>query len=146
MSERYLMHVVIDTGDRRRSYRSEAADNTVTHLRKQIEAMLAEEHVEIRPGYRLTGNAHGSALLATVCVGEQPLVTIGVAARSQSSARLWEELINVKTVRDDVARPEAPWCAVRLHSHLLLDPMAASWLGDFERCLAWAWIEHKGGS
>ena len=37
--------------------------------------------------------------------------------------------------------PPAPWCAVRLEPTLALDPAAAAWLGDAERCLAWCWWE-----
>lgn len=39
--------------------------------------------------------------------------------------------------------PEAPWCAVLLHKTLPLGGDATLWLGDFERCVAWAWIEMR---
>ena len=34
-----------------------------------------------------------------------------------------------------------PACVVRLHATIAADPSTWSWLGDFERCLAWAWID-----
>ena len=37
--------------------------------------------------------------------------------------------------------PEPPWCAVEIHPALALYPAAAEWLGDFERCVAWAWVD-----
>lgn len=41
------------------------------------------------------------------------------------------------------AQPDAPWCAVRLELGILADLPAAEWLGDFERCLAWTWLERQ---
>lgn len=138
------MHVTLETGHSRRSYRSEVADGVVVHLRKQIEEMLSGGGVEIRPGYQMAGAAHGAALVASVHSGDMPLVTIGVAARSQVSARLWEEMVNIAPTAD-IVRPEAPWCAVRVYPLLLADPFAASWIGDFGICLAWAWLERDNG-
>jgi hypothetical protein len=72
-----------------------------------------------------------------------PLVTIAVAAKSKVSARLWSELQRPIPGSSPAAGdpPRAPWVAARLYPTLALDPDAAVWLGDFERCLAWAWIE-----
>lgn len=139
----YLMHVTIDTGHGRRSYRDEVNDAVVTLLRQQIAEMLAGMPVETHPGYTLTGTSAGAALLATVTGRVGALATVAVAANGKVSMRLWEELRNpppgmTPAVGDP---PQAPWCAVRLYPALKLDPEAAAWLGDFERCLAWAWIE-----
>jgi hypothetical protein len=78
-----------------------------------------------------------------------PVITIGIAAKSRCSAKLWQMLHNhampgipVKT--DINAPPSAPWCAARIEGGLAHYPGAAAWLGDFERCLAWAWIEGAG--
>jgi hypothetical protein len=38
-------------------------------------------------------------------------------------------------------RPQTPWCAAKLMPGLSAYPAAAMWLGDMERCVAWAWIE-----
>ena len=41
-----------------------------------------------------------------------------------------------------VARPASlPWCAVVMMP--FVSPMETRWLGDFERCLAWAWLERE---
>jgi hypothetical protein len=43
------------------------------------------------------------------------------------------------TDRDEV--PPEPWCAARIEVGSLAFPDEMLWLGDFERCLAWAWLE-----
>lgn len=142
--DRYLMHVTIETGRARRSYRDEVTDETVTLLRLQIAEMLAGLPVEVTPGYRLTGASAGAALLATVSRGIMPLVTIAVAKNAKVSRRLWDHLRRPQMPGMSGAvgdPPRAPWCAAVVYPTLVADPGAADWLGDFERCLAWAWIE-----
>lgn len=34
----------------------------------------------------------------------------------------------------------SPWCAVALR---LVAPATSDWLGDFERCLAWTYLEDR---
>ena len=36
--------------------------------------------------------------------------------------------------------PGTPWCAVALHPGFLEQHGASAWIGDFERCIAWAWL------
>lgn len=141
--DRYVMHVTLETGHGRRSYRHEVADAVVTLLRQQIAEMLAGMPVEIRPGYTMSGAAAGPALLATVSRDGRPLITVAVAAKSRASARLWRELQHPVPGSSPAVGdpPRAPWVAARLYPTLVLDPEAATWLGDFGRCLAWAWIE-----
>jgi len=52
---------------------------------------------------------------------------------------------NVGDPLDFGALPQAPWCAARLETGLALYPGAAVWLGDYERLVAWAWIERPKG-
>ena len=50
------------------------------------------------------------------------------------------------SVKRGVQRPAEPWCAVLIHLTLALaDPSASAWLGDFERCVAWAWVHRAAG-
>lgn len=144
---RYVLHVTLTTGHARRSYRDEVDDAIVAILRQQIAEMRAGLPVEIRPGYRLTGAAAGQALVASVSMGDVPMVTIGVAGNAKVSARLWDQLKVPPTplIAGAVGEPpRAPWCAVTIHPTILdADPATLGWLGDFERCLAWAWIERQ---
>ncbi len=38
-------------------------------------------------------------------------------------------------------QPDAPWCVALLLPALATDHGAQAWLGDFERCAAWGWME-----
>ena len=143
---RYLWHLTLDTGLGRRSERSEVGDAVVTTLSQQIAEMLDGLPVEVRPGYGLSGAAARGALLATVSGAHGPLVTVAVAPSGRSSPLLWEQLRRSapagETLPEDA--PQPPWCAVRIYpAALARDEDAVRWLGDFERCLAWAWIERK---
>lgn len=70
-----------------------------------------------------------------------PLVTFGVARRSRGAAKLWDSLVKQDPTGRCGTMPGAPWLAVLLHPSLTIFPDAAHWLGDFERCVAWAWVE-----
>jgi hypothetical protein len=79
-----------------------------------------------------------------------PLVIMGLCQRSRHSLPLWHALWDIKgalphqTLRD---RPPAqPWLAVLPYLHLIVPLYGVGpdspvhWLGDFERCVAWAWL------
>lgn len=83
-------------------------------------------------GPHTPGKPHGGATT--------PLVTVGVAQRSRHGQPLWESLVNAFGCADETEKPAEPWCAVALHPGLSAYPDASDWLGDFERCIAWAWI------
>lgn len=73
-----------------------------------------------------------------------PLVTFGVAKRRRQGRDLWAMMVAQHGARPGTRMPGEPWCAVALHPALALDPEADAWLGDFERCVAWTWIEQRG--
>lgn len=109
------------------------------------------EHVDlpgdVQPRCTMTGGVGRSrALLLTVAgppslgIQRPPLVQIGVAPDSLAGADLWRTWLGRD--RDD-RTPSAPWCCARLMPALALYRAAAHWLGDFERCVAWAWISDR---
>ncbi len=154
MPPRYIEHLTIDTGDQRRSHRTEVTDEAVTMLRPLLERVAAGERVEVPGSWWPRLDLHGAvgrnrALLVTVSAVEPPagvpdpgrrvpLVSVGVAPTSRAADEVWHGM--TRRHRDE-RTPSAPWCAVRIHPTLALYPVAASWLGDLERCIAWAWIE-----
>ena len=83
-----------------------------------------------------------------------PLVTFGVGVQGDTG-QLWQYLCRVTAdipgfgfpdAIDPESPPPTPWCGVGLHVPLLLGayPDALHWLGDFERCVAWAAVLHAG--
>jgi hypothetical protein len=148
---RYIKHITLDTGHTRRSPRDEVDDQAVAALQDGITLMLSGGRPQIpgMDGYAMTGTAQGRCLIATAWgPSGTPLVTIGVATRSLCGAPLWRILhdpagrIAAQTplASNGQRCPEEPWCAARLEIGLAVDHDAAHWLGDWERCLAWAWL------
>ena len=149
-----VAHVTLTTGDLRQSPRLEVADSIVSELRPLINAVVAGKTVPIpgRAGYSISGRSSGEEgtgrCLSVIVWAErpqlEPICTIGIAAHSRCGARLWRSLHEVATLpaaTDPGRQPPAPWVAAALQSGLDRHLEAASWLGDFERCLAWTWIE-----
>ena len=70
-----------------------------------------------------------------------PLVSIGVQ-RPASQADAWEAMTGPRMppAAPGIKRPAAPYCAVILWPSIATAPDALEWLGDFEQCIAWAWI------
>ena len=134
-----MQHLTVDTGHTRVSFRDEIADSVIERLRQMT--ATGSHSVPGFPGCAAKVTVDGTAALVTVFRDEAPLVTFGVAADADGAKQLWP-LIG----RPDVAEPSAvPWLAARLEVGVALHPGDADWLGDFERCWAWAWLG-QGGS
>ncbi|WP_458789296.1 hypothetical protein [Adonisia turfae] len=149
-----VAHVTLTTGHLRQSPRREVADSIVAELRPLIDAIVAGKTVPIPglEGYSISGRSSGEdgagRCLSVIVWAErpevEPICTIGIAAHSRCGARLWRSLHEVATLpaaTDPGRQPAAPWVAAALQAGLDRHLEAASWLGDFERCLAWTWIE-----
>lgn len=149
---RYIRHVTLTTGHVRESWRHEISDEALAACRRLLTEMTATEGAIAQiPGvgdYCLSGTAAGACLVATIWSGAPSvcIATIGVAAQSRCGARLWRELHRwgqTPVVTDPAHCPAEPWVAVALEAGLAQHGEAAQWLGDFERCLAWAWVEGR---
>lgn len=146
---RYIRHLTVDTGHVRDSYRAEIRDDVIAVLRPLLERAAAGHVVdvpgEVRPaGCRMVavpGRDRGLRVTVSApAMGSSgpsldPLVTFGVAPSSLAGAALWSEWGR------EGEPPAAPWCATVLRGGLVQHPEAAAWLGDYERCCAWAWID-----
>lgn len=134
-----MQHLTLDTGHTRVSFRDE--------IRPDVLGMLAPmtrtgTHDLPHPfaGCEIKVTVDGTAAMVTVFRDDAPLVTFGVAADQDGADALWPVL------GADVAEPSAvPWLAARLEPGLALHPDDGHWLGDFERCWAWAWLTAVGG-
>lgn len=141
----YLNHITLDTGHTTRSRRAEAADEAIAtiapHLRHALEA--GADLIPTTTHYGLKATAQGAFLLATIMAGAQPLLTFGVAPRSRGAAKLWSMLIEGRDYPVDAGRPpQAPWLAVRVEPGVH-EPDIEMWMPDYERLVAWAWIEGR---
>lgn len=148
---RYIDHITLTTGHSRRSPRAEVADDVVAVCADLIVRMLATPNATVPlphpAGYSVGGIAAGKCLVATVWADGPPsevVATIGVAGGSKCGATLWRALHKwgeTPVVTDAARMPPKPWVAAALDAAIVRHMDAAEWLGDFERCLAWAWLE-----
>lgn len=153
---RWIEHLTLTTGHTRRSYRSEVGDDVVAYCRNLLDGAIAAEPdgktVPITSiGCDLGVIATSRSILCTILHSKVPLVSVGIATSSRSGASLWrvltqvgEPILHHSIVVDRC--PAEPWCVVRLEPGVVTaDRELASALGDFERCLAWAFIERVEG-
>lgn len=160
----YIAHVTLSTGHLRRSPRSEVDDDTIAILVPWLASARAAGSIptplpgEAFAGFTAKVLVEQGSLVCTVygpagrfphlagmpeAQDGVPLVTFGVAQRSRHSKALWAALVAVSDVPPRCAMPDSPWCGVVLHPTLPAFQDAAEWLGDFERCVAWAWISRN---
>lgn len=156
MDDRTLVHVTLSTGHVRDSPRSEVSKETIDALAPVLEQLLAGDEIAVpwvSGDYTINGAAGGDCFIATIWSrGGAPVVTIGCARGPREAVRLWEQLHATAVI--DELQPQtiagaAPlgerWCAARLEIGIAAHPDTAHWLGDFERCLAWTWIDRGRG-
>lgn len=146
---KFIRHITLTTGHARDSFPGEVSPEAIAACRQIIDQIIGgtiSEPASIPgTGCHITGRASSKCLLATVWYrGEQrPLCTIAVAAHSRCGAKLWRDLHTwgeTSVVTDPDRCPPEPWVAAALYSGIESHMEAAHWLGDFERCLAWAWL------
>ena len=142
----YIHHLTLTTGHASRVSDGDVSGETMARVRPWLEAMVESGRPMPLPvsaladDYSAHASAKDGALLVTVSGPTGlPMVTIGVAARSRHAVKLWAELVALSGAADP-GRPSAPWCAVVLWPDLSAHMDAAAWLGDLERCVAWAWV------
>lgn len=139
---RFIHHITLTTGHVRDSFADEVSPEALAACKELVENLSTTRQTV--PGftdYEITGSRWHRSMIVTVWCGDIPLVTLGVALHSRDGAQLWRTLhrtdeIPVMTSPDKW--PPEPWAAALLHVGLALHSDAADWLGDFERCMAWA--------
>ena len=150
----YIRHITLQSGHSRDSYAGEVRSDIIALCQVMIEECLATDGRRIEfpsdmglDGYSLMcGKFGGSALTGSVWFGKSepvPLVNFAIAVKSRSGAALWRamhEHASIKPATDPARCPPEPWLAVSLEPDLADYADALAWLGDFERCLAWAWV------
>ena len=149
----HIRHVTLTTGHARDSLAGEVSPSALARAQAIIVGFASGEVSEptpVMPGYSVTGRASGRCLVATVYADGPPselVATIGVATHSRCGASLWRNLHQwgrTPVVTDPTRCPPEPWVAVALDEGAAPHEDAMHWLGDFERCLAWAWVSARG--
>lgn len=146
----YIRHITLTTGHSRDSYPEEISPEALAVLAPLVRRICAGTITYAVPipgigtGYSIAGRCANGAMTATIYADGPPsevIATIGVCADPRISATIWRALHQwgdtpVKT--DPSSPPPVPWCAAALESAIARHMDAVEWLGDFERCLAWA--------
>lgn len=130
-----MHHYTIDTGHCRNTTRDEVSDDILELLSPLLRN---GDHSLPHPfeRYRLRVTIVGRSLAATVYSGPAPLVTTYVVT---DAAGLAEVLRITGAIPATPLTP--PAIIVQTHPSIVVDRDAIGWLGDFEKCLGWAWVE-----
>lgn len=156
----YINHVTLTTSHVLRSTRAGVADETLALLSPWLQRLVAVGTPLALPvpelsHYAADARIEGDGLIVTVygpagpfrsgraAPADIPLITLAVAQRSRHGADLWGLMVSIFGAAPGLRRPTEPWCAVALHPSLAAHREATQWLGDFERCVAWAWITRQ---
>jgi hypothetical protein len=154
----YINHVTLSTGDVRRSPRSEVSDDTLKLLFPWIEeattyAAFVPLPIRELSHYAIKAFVFDLDLVVTIygplgphTPGERhkgefiPVATFAVAQSKEQGDTLWGQMTDSFQANQDCKQPETPWLAVAQYDTAAIF-FDTGWLGDFERCIAWAWIE-----
>lgn len=165
-----MQHITLQTGHVVTQVRSAIRHNGII---EELKTMLdPSRHHRLRApfqGYRLVwfveqpggpSNIFGvttDELYATAPQACPTLVTCGIADTADLAVTTWNNLLLMNPENAHrpaerrvqwprAVRPDSlPWLAVSISPLLRFDLDAATWLGDFERCVAWAWLESRQG-
>lgn len=143
-----MIHYTLNTGHSRISPRSEVRDSTITAMASMIR--LGRNPIPIPGDYSVEVSSEGDGAIATIWNDKSPLVNFAVAPDDDVADALWpaieslylqitEQPIHRQLDWEVPRRPEStPWIAAVV---IWSGAEEAYWIGDFERCFAWAWIE-----
>lgn len=146
-----MIHYTVNTGHSRVSPSEEVCEATIAVLQRMLRDGV---HVMPQPldGYSVEVTVCESILAAAVYApNDRPCIHMTICVDDEDAGWAWKtvqrvyhevtDMLDFRAMDWELARqPETtPWCAVVLE---WLNEHEALWLGDFERCLAWAWINH----
>ena len=152
----FIEHITFNTGHTSRVKPGDVTGETLARLSPWLRAMIETGQAMPLPvsdfaKYTARASLSDGALLVSVSgptvtsgvmAGKAPpLVSIGVAKRTRHTTLLWDLLKGATPTppASNLKCPAAPWCGVVIHPSIAMHPDALQWLGDFERCIAWAW-------
>lgn len=145
-----MIHYTFNSGHSRISPRGEVRDDVIDAMVGLVVSGTHSLPGELGREWKLVVPETSAGLVATLFRGSAPVVTLGVAAAEEEAGCVWPALESFYLGLTDrgphagfdwqvPTQPASlPWCAV-----IVTNPTeaTASWVADFERCLAWTWIE-----
>lgn len=145
MTTKYIYHITTTTGHSRESPKSEVMPDTLNILKGWVEKMLNGEQMAItNQRYSCRAEMHDSKFCEFVIsrIDEQmhhtDLVRFVVCRHSRKKKEAWGLAGGVGE------SPNVPFCAVQLGQEFTLQDLEfLPVFADFERCIAWAWIEYQ---
>lgn len=152
----HIAHLTLNTGHVRTIRPGEVTGETLSWLTPWLDVLVRQGEAAVPgfDGYTTRSANEGDALIVSV-FGPPidgvpvPLVSVGIARTEAEADALWPLMMGqggapMPPPAPGVRRPAAPWCAAATWPGVRFDPGAVGWLGDFERCLAWAWCSEAG--
>lgn len=157
----YIHHLTLATGHLTRIERGDVEGETLARMGPWLAVLTKTATAMPLPTSALTGfsalsGVYAEGLMITIsgppaATGRMqgkapPLVTMAVAKRARHADALWPLITGpvMPQVKPGVIRPPEPWCAVAIHPTIMMHPESMEWLGDLERCVAWAWVSRNG--
>lgn len=152
----YIRHITLSTGHTSSVEQDDVSGETLARVAPWLSALVESGAAMAIPASTLSGytaqavvvegalvlTVSGPALTSGPMAGKAPpIVTIGVARRSRHGSALWPLMTGpvMPPAKAGLSRPAEPWAAAAIWPTAAGYPDAMEWLGDFERCVAWAW-------
>lgn len=162
----FIQHVTLNTGHNKPYNRFECRPETIKGAKALISAALEQDLPLSMPSGELAHLAfacvaEGRKLTITVFApmgphtkgqpfryngkNGAPIAICGIAPKSKD-AKLWDMLLDTYSTvypSETIAceRPQASWLGVIVTPLVQQFPESLTVLADFERCMAWAWLE-----
>lgn len=149
-----MEHVTLNSGHAVTQDPGDVDRRVIERLTADVAALTTPDgqaRVRAVPGtagrYTWSGRAWrpGCPLFTVSAADGQPVAAFAVAAGDEGAEALWSSL---HAQADDAGvpvlaldAPAAPWCAALVLPAAVLNPDCLTWLGDFERCVAWTVLE-----
>jgi len=147
-------HLTLNTGHKRVTLASEVEPEVVQMLMPLVVGANGQPvpMPTAEATHTISIETDGTSMRASIHPTQRgfsmPVVTFAVCLVPDAGHKLWAELHRpMPTATRFSGAPKRPWIAVRLELYLELQaPEFIDLLGDFERCLAWTFVEYVSSS
>ena len=147
-------HITLTTGHNRECFSSEVSKDALGVCYDLImKSSLYQSLIPI-PGFpqystrmQISATNLTAEVFKSVSGMQVRVLTMGVALAPESGEKLWKDLHNrasdfLPMATSAELPPNRPWIAARLEEGQVVAFDSMFWLGDFERCLAWAFAHY----